>query len=146
MSKENPATCHDEKTEFSICGLTVRPMLFDLDSVIDGHTHGYDHLMINVSSRERIEGSYLDGEPAFDVILETGDYYPVQKNIKHKITDLTPSREEVLAKLDTLTPEQIKELLVQHYTRKAKHYCIFPDRLPNGTIAGENTGWFKGTI
>lgn len=120
MTNGKPDCKDDEKTEFETCGIFVRPMVLEeVGNKIDGHTHNFDHLMICLEGSAHVVAKYEDGTLAFEDDFSKGGYLAVQKNLEHEITA-------------TSVPY--------------KHFCIFPSRFPNGKVAGENTGWFKGSI
>lgn len=120
MSNEKESCLDDEKSEFETCGIFVRPMILEnVGDLIDGHTHNFDHLMLCLKGSAHIVAKYTDGSLAFEDDITEGGYVAVQKNIEHEITA-------------TSVPY--------------KQFCVYPSRFPNGKVAGENTGWFKGTI
>lgn len=121
MSNSDPKTCLSETYgEFETCGLWFRPhRLEKVGDKIQGHTHFHDHAMLVDEGESIITGFYPDDTLAFKHTLKKGDVFPVQKTIRHEI-----------------------EATVVPY----HHFCIYPSRLPNGFIAGENTNWRGSSV
>lgn len=127
--------------QFTTGNIEVRSNVFERPGdQSQGHCHNFDHTSIVFTGKVRVKAEMPSGKIVEQDFIAPA-HFLVKAGIQHSITAIHVSKDEALAQVDAMSPEDIRERLASFLSQASIVWCVFPHRAPSGEIIDQHIGW-----